>query len=58
LIIISPRGNSRRIIEELSKNGIKAFIIGEFTEEKDRILVKNGGEEFPRFESDAYAEIY
>ena len=58
LIIISPRGNSRRIIEELSKNGIKAFIIGEFTEEKDRVLVKNGEEEFPRFGSDAYAEIY
>ncbi|ALM74337.1 AIR synthase family protein [Thermococcus barophilus] len=59
LVIISPRRNSSRIIEELSKNGIKAFIIGEFTEEKDRVLVKNSEEEeFPRFESDVYAEIY
>ncbi|AHF79776.1 AIR synthase family protein [Thermococcus paralvinellae] len=59
LIIISPKENSSRIIKELSNNRIKAFIIGKFTEEKDRVLVKNSKEEeFPRFESDAYAEIY
>ena len=59
LIIISPKEKTKTLIEELHRHGIKAFRIGKFTESKERILIKRGKEEeFPEFESDAYAEIY
>lgn len=59
LVIISPKEKSNCIIKELNANGIKASIIGEFTEEKDRVLIgRREVEEFPEFEKDPYAEIY
>ncbi|AIF68960.1 hydrogenase assembly protein HupF [Palaeococcus pacificus DY20341] len=59
LIIISPKENTNKIIEELHKAGIEGFAIGKFTAEKERLLIKGKDvEEFPKFESDAYAEIY
>ncbi|HIH73185.1 MAG: Hydrogenase expression/formation protein HypE [Thermococcales archaeon 44_46] len=59
LIIISPRENTRELIKKLQTNGVGAFVIGQFTEERERVLIKNGRrEEFPEFERDAYAEVY
>jgi len=59
LVIISPKEKSNYIIKELNNNGIKAFVIGEFTEEKERVLIREEKmEEFPKFEKDPYAEIY
>jgi len=59
LIIISPQENTKGLIRTLQANGIKAFVVGKFTEDRERVLIKNGRrEEFPEFEDDAYAEIY
>ncbi|ASJ09186.1 hydrogenase assembly protein HupF [Thermococcus siculi] len=59
LIAITPPENVNSLIEELHKNGIMAFELGEFTGEKERILVENGEErEFPGFETDPYVRLY
>lgn len=59
LIIISPKENTKELTRDLQANGIEAFVIGRFTEERERVLIKNGRKEnFPEFERDAYAEIY
>ncbi|ASJ12452.1 AIR synthase family protein [Thermococcus thioreducens] len=59
LIAIVPPEKSNSLITELQKNGIIAFELGEFTEEKGRILVEHGEERpFPRFEGDPYVELY
>ncbi len=59
LIAITPPENVDELIAELIKNGILAFELGEFTEEKDRVLVENGEEKpFPEFSEDPYVELY
>jgi len=59
LIAITPPENVAPLIAELHKNGIIAFEIGEFTEEKKRSLIKSGDEiEFPRFERDPYSNLF
>ncbi|NJE03333.1 AIR synthase family protein [Thermococcus sp. MV11] len=59
LIAITPPGKVDALITELNKNGIGAFEIGEFTEDKERLLIENGEEkEFPVFEGDPYVELY
>ncbi|NJE06054.1 hydrogenase assembly protein HupF [Thermococcus sp. M36] len=59
LIAIVPPEKSDSLITELQKNGIIAFELGEFTEEKGRILVEHGEERpFPRFEGDPYVGLY
>ena len=59
LIAITPPENAYSLIAELHKNGIKAFELGEFTEEKERILVEGSDERpFPEFEGDPYVELY
>ncbi len=59
LIAITPPEKSNELITELIKNGILAFELGEFTEEKDRVLVENGeGMPFPEFEADPYLTLY
>ncbi|MEO2152357.1 MAG: AIR synthase-related protein, partial [Thermococcus sp.] len=59
LIAITPPENVNPLIAELHKNGIKAFELGEFTEEKERILVEGSDERpFPEFEGDPYVELY
>nr|WP_206205233.1 AIR synthase family protein [Thermococcus sp. GR6] len=59
LIAITPPEKADALIEELHKNGIMAFELGEFTEEKERVLVKGGKEKtFPTFERDPYTELY
>ncbi|ASJ07127.1 AIR synthase family protein [Thermococcus pacificus] len=59
LIAITPPENVGSLIAELNKNGIMAFELGEFTEEKERILVENGEERpFPEFEGDPYVRLY
>ena len=59
LIAITPPENVNSLITELQKNGIIAFELGEFTEEKGRVLVEdNEKRPFPQFESDPYVELY
>ncbi|WP_010478828.1 AIR synthase family protein [Thermococcus zilligii] len=59
LIAITPPENADSLIVELTKNGILAFELGEFTEEKDRILVENNEEKpFPEFREDPYVGLY
>ncbi len=59
LIAITPPEKADVLIAELIKNGIIAFELGEFTEEKERVLVEGGEERlFPEFESDPYVELY
>ena len=59
LITITPPEKSNSLIAELIKNGIMAFELGEFTEEKKRILVEGSEERpFPEFESDPYVGLY
>ena len=59
LIAISPPEKSNSLITELLKNGILAFELGEFTEDKKRVLVEDNGERpFPEFEGDPYVELY
>ena len=43
----------------LASNGLKAYFLGEFTENKERLLIKNGKKEvFPQTASDPYALIF
>ncbi|WP_297480187.1 AIR synthase family protein [Thermococcus sp.] len=59
LIAITPPENSNQLIAELHKNGITAFELGEFTREKERLLVENGKvKPFPEFEGDPYVTLY
>ncbi len=59
LIAITPPEKSNELIAELIKNGILAFELGKFTEEKERVLVENGEEKaFPEFKSDPYVGLY
>jgi len=59
LIAITPPENADALINELHKNGIIAFELGEFTEEKERVLVEGGEERtFPTFEGDPYVGLY
>ena len=59
LIAITPPKKVSRLIEELHKNGIRAFELGGFTEEKERVLVEDSGERpFPEFDGDPYVELY
>ncbi len=59
LIAITPPENVDSLIAELIKNGILAFELGEFTEDKERVLVENGEERpFPEFSKDPYAGLY
>jgi len=59
LIAITPPEKSDALIVELLKNGILAFELGEFTEEKERVLMEGSEERpFPEFEGDPYAELY
>ena len=58
LIAITQPENVESLIAELHKNGIVAFEIGEFTEEKERVLIKGENEEkFPEFEMDPYVTL-
>lgn len=59
LIAITPSENAGNLITELIKNGILAFELGEFTGEKERVLVENGEERpFPEFKEDPYVGLY
>ncbi|WP_297421248.1 AIR synthase family protein [Thermococcus sp.] len=59
LIAITPPEKSNELITELNRNGILAFEIGEFTKDKERVLVKNGEERpFPEFKEDPYIGFY
>ena len=59
LIAITPPENVDPLIAELNKNGIKAFELGEFTSERRRVLMEDGGERpFPEFEGDPYLGLY
>ena len=59
LIAITPPEKSKYLIDELHKNGIGAFEIGEFTSDESRLLIEGVSErEFPDFESDPYIGIY
>ncbi|MBP1912986.1 AIR synthase family protein [Thermococcus stetteri] len=59
LIAITPPENVNSIITELLKNGILAFELGEFTEERDRVLVEEEEEKsFPEFTEDPYVRLY
>lgn len=47
--------NQEKIKDALSQNGLSSYFIGEFTENKDRILIKNGKETaFPYTAIDPY----
>ncbi|BAD85150.1 hydrogenase expression/formation protein HypE [Thermococcus kodakarensis KOD1] len=59
LIAITPTEKVNSLITELLKNGILAFELGEFTEEKDRVLVEGEEERpFPEFTEDPYVRLY
>ncbi len=59
LIAVTPPENVDPLIAELNRNGIIAFELGEFTEERRRVLVEGSEERpFPEFEGDPYAELY
>lgn len=59
LIAITPPDQVAALIEELHKNGIIAFELGEFAEDEERILVEKGEERpFPEFKGDPYVELY
>jgi hydrogenase expression/formation protein HypE len=59
LIAITPPENVDPLIAELLKNGILAFELGEFTEEKERVLIEGEGERpFPEFIEDPYTMLY
>ncbi len=59
LIAITPPEKANSLIAELNKNGINAFELGEFTEEKERVLIEDSEERpFPEFEGDPYVELY
>jgi hydrogenase expression/formation protein HypE len=57
LAAVGPQ-NQEKIKDALSKNGLSSHFIGEFTEDKDRILIKNGKETaFPQSAIDPYDVI-
>lgn len=59
LIAITPTEKVNSLITELLKNGILGFELGEFTEEKDRVLVEGDEERpFPEFTEDPYTMLY
>ncbi len=59
LIAITPPEKSNSLIAELIKNGILAFELGEFTEERKRVLVEGKEERpFPEFKGDPYVGLY
>lgn len=59
LIAITPPSKVDSLIRELNKNGILAFELGGFTEDKERVLIENGDERpFPEFKGDPYVELY
>lgn len=59
LIAVAPPKKSDQLLAEFRGNGIKAFELGEFTEERERVLIENGGErDFPTFEGDPYVTLY
>lgn len=59
LIAITPPDKADTLIAELYKNGIVSFELGEFTEEKGKILVEGNDERpFPTFDGDPYVELY
>ena len=45
LVITAKEENTNKIIQELKKNGIKAYVIGEITEKERRFIRKDGSEE-------------
>jgi len=57
LAAVDPK-NQEKIKDVLGKNGLSSFFIGEFKENKDRILIKNGKETaFPQSARDPYEMI-
>jgi len=57
LAAISPKAEEK-VKETLAKHGLSTFFLGEFTENKERILVKNRKETaFPSFANDPYTMI-
>lgn len=59
LVAITPPSKVDSLICELNKNGILAFELGEFTEDKERVLIEDDGERpFPEFKGDPYVELY
>ncbi len=57
IVAIDPQ-NKEKITEALSQNGLSPSFIGEFTENKDRTLIKNGKETaFPQGANDPYSMI-
>ncbi|MCL2172992.1 MAG: hypothetical protein LBH62_04600 [Nitrososphaerota archaeon] len=58
LAAISPR-LKQKAAKVLESTGLCAYFIGEFTEKKDRILLKAGKEKvFPTIAKDAYAKLF
>jgi hydrogenase maturation factor len=54
---IDPQ-NKEKITEALSQNGLSASFMGEFSENKDRVLLRNGKQEsFPLTSGDPYDRI-
>ncbi len=59
IAVAPPPKKSDQLLAEFRGNGIKAFELGEFTEERERVLIENGGErDFPTFEGDPYVTLY
>ena len=57
LAAVDPQ-SQEEIKEALSQNGLSSIFIGEFKENKDRILIKNGKETaFPQSARDPYEMI-
>ena len=57
LAAVAPQ-NQEKIKDTLRKNGLSSYFLGEFTENKDRVLIKNGKETaFPLSANDPYDMI-
>ena len=57
LAAVDPQAQEK-VKEILSQNGLSACFLGEFTENKERILIKKGKETaFPQVANDPYAMI-
>ena len=53
-----PPDAKEKVEETLRQNGLSAFFIGEFTENKERVLVKDKKQEvFPEFADDPYTRL-
>ncbi len=53
-----PPAKKQKAVEVLKQNGLNAYFIGEFTENKQRILVKSGKETvFPAYAEDVYTRL-